>query len=253
MLDICLVIVGIGIIIISYIVSAKLDAETGKNKTETAKVDVWSEKEEQRIRERIENIVADRMEDAMIKTDDQLSQITNEKIMAVSEFSDQILEKIKQNHTEVIFLYDLLNDKDTEIKKLLQEITEATLGAKHVVTGASEHSKEKQKKEETKAVEIKRSKKDMLEHAEEEMNAPSNGRNEDEALESVEGVGHKIAKALEESVQKSKNTESNTNKNDQILKLYNEGKSIIEIAKLLELGQGEVKLVIALFQGNKKL
>jgi DNA-binding NarL/FixJ family response regulator len=43
----------------------------------------------------------------------------------------------------------------------------------------------------------------------------------------------------------------NSNNNSQILALYSQGKSIMEISKLLSLGQGEVKLVIDLFKGKK--
>ncbi|MFW5632516.1 MAG: DUF6115 domain-containing protein [Acetivibrio ethanolgignens] len=39
------------------------------------------------------------------------------------------------------------------------------------------------------------------------------------------------------------------NQNEQILRLYEAGKSILEISRELGLGQGEVKLVIDLFQG----
>jgi len=42
------------------------------------------------------------------------------------------------------------------------------------------------------------------------------------------------------------------NQNQVILDLYNEGKSIMEIAKVLGKGQGEVKLVIDLFQGARR-
>ena len=42
------------------------------------------------------------------------------------------------------------------------------------------------------------------------------------------------------------------NQNQVILDMYNEGKTIMDIAKLLGKGQGEVKLVIDLFQGAKK-
>jgi DNA-binding NarL/FixJ family response regulator len=42
-----------------------------------------------------------------------------------------------------------------------------------------------------------------------------------------------------------------SNNNSQILSLYSQGKTIIEISKLLGLGQGEVKLVIDLFKGKK--
>jgi hypothetical protein len=43
----------------------------------------------------------------------------------------------------------------------------------------------------------------------------------------------------------------NTNNNTQILALYSQGRSVMEISKLLDLGQGEVKLVIDLFKGKK--
>ena len=40
-------------------------------------------------------------------------------------------------------------------------------------------------------------------------------------------------------------------RNDKILELYNKGKSVVEISKILGLGQGEVKLVIDLFKNAK--
>ena len=42
-----------------------------------------------------------------------------------------------------------------------------------------------------------------------------------------------------------------SNNNERILKLNAEGKSVVEIAKELGLGIGEVKLVIDLFRGGK--
>ncbi|MEG1931243.1 MAG: DUF6115 domain-containing protein, partial [Anaerovorax sp.] len=122
MLDICLVVVGLGLIIVSYVISDKMDQKKEKTIKEITKVDIWDEKDEQRIKMRMDEILADKTEEAMVKTDDQLSQISNEKIMAVSEFSDQILEKIKKNHTEVVFLYDMLNEKENQLKGLLQDV-----------------------------------------------------------------------------------------------------------------------------------
>ncbi len=37
--------------------------------------------------------------------------------MAVSEYSDQIFDKINRNHEEVIFLYNMLNNKEKEMKE----------------------------------------------------------------------------------------------------------------------------------------
>ena len=42
-----------------------------------------------------------------------------------------------------------------------------------------------------------------------------------------------------------------SNNNSQILALFTQGRSVVEISKLLGIGQGEVKLVIDLFKGKK--
>ena len=44
---------------------------------------------------------------------------------------------------------------------------------------------------------------------------------------------------------------SGKNVNDQVLKLYKQGKSVVEISKELNVGQGEVKLTLALYGGNR--
>ncbi|MFA9463807.1 MAG: DUF6115 domain-containing protein [Velocimicrobium sp.] len=249
MLDIFLVIVGMGFILISYIVSDKMDAKKNGKESEITKVDIWTEKDERRIKERIEQILADRTEEAMIKTDDQLSEITNEKIMAVSEFSNQILEKIAQNHTEVVFLYDMLNDKDREVKQTLIEINATKAKTEAIIKHLSEVLDSTVKKEKTKAInESPKTAVDMLEKSVKDTKSTVVKKEKDESVQkkSKQDNGEKV---WSESVNLNRNLEVVDNKNAQILKLYEEGNSIIEIAKLLGLGQGEVKLVIDLFQG----
>ena len=46
-------------------------------------------------------------------------------------------------------------------------------------------------------------------------------------------------------------SETESNNNDRILKLYKEGKSNVQIAKELGLGVGEVRLVVDLFKNAK--
>ena len=53
----------------------------------------------------------------------------------------------------------------------------------------------------------------------------------------------------QEKPQMHEDKEVQDNNNDKILELYRQGKSAVEIAKELELGMGEVTLVIDLFQG----
>jgi len=250
MLDIFLVVAGVGLIILSYIVSDKMDAKNEKKEPETAKGDIWTPKDEKRIRDRIEDIVADRTEEAMIRTDDQLSQISNEKIMAVSEFSDQILEKIKQNHTEVVFLYDMLNEKDSEVKKLLQEINTTKIKAEAVIRNTSAEA-QNTKIEEKIVIEKPKTAMDILEQSAKEKKSITSKKSKEETVTKT-GQADKIVKVIEDVAMVNRNMEAQDNKNAQILRLYEEGNSIIEIAKNLGLGQGEVKLVIDLFLGVKK-
>ncbi len=49
-------------------------------------------------------------------TEDKLESLSNDKIIAVGEYSDQMLEKIESNHKEVVFLYQMLNEKEEALK-----------------------------------------------------------------------------------------------------------------------------------------
>lgn len=59
------------------------------------------------------------------KTERELEKLSNEKIMAVNEYSDTVLEEIQKNHSEVMFLYSMLNDKEQEVKDTLKVINQA--------------------------------------------------------------------------------------------------------------------------------
>ncbi len=47
----------------------------------------------------------------MDTTEERMNRLCNDKIMAVDEFSQQILEKIDANHQEVVFMYNMLSEK----------------------------------------------------------------------------------------------------------------------------------------------
>ena len=64
-------------------------------------------------------------------------------------------------------------------------------------------------------------------------------------------ASRRVASPEEVEIHFDRDNESRKNKNEQIRKMHNEGKSNMAIAKELGLGVGEVKLVIDLF-ANKK-
>ena len=62
-----------------------------------------------------------KQEEKLEDTSEKMNTISNEKIMGISEYSDQVIDKIEKNHAEVVFLYDMLNEKQAEIQKLIHE------------------------------------------------------------------------------------------------------------------------------------
>lgn len=230
-LEIILIIVGIIVIIVSCILVDKstVDQKQMIGKSISSLEENLTEEDKKQLLDKMKELLADVKEEAIVETDDTLSKISNEKIMAVNEFSDQILEKIKRNHEEVVFLYNMLNDKEKELKAVVKEIDTSKRKVQDILEAKTDNDK-------TSAAKTVKSQ--------------SNARtvNQDRTM-----ADHKQEKQNTADVTQEQSTLNglNTNNNSQILSLYSQGRSVIEISKLLGLGQGEVKLVIDLFKGKK--
>lgn len=223
-LEIVLIILGIVIIIISCVLTNRNKEGTDPASRRALPEEVqFSEEEIRQMKAKLEDVLSTVSEEVTVRTDDELSRLSNEKIIAVNEFSDQVLEKIKRNHEEVVFLYNMLNDKEKELKAAVKEIDSAKKKVHEIVEARKEAVKDQQPRKAAVAPK-----------------APE--------------AGHKTGSlpiSKDRPEEKLVITEGGSNNNDQILALYSQGKSIIEISKLLGLGQGEVKLVIDLFRGRK--
>lgn len=225
-LEIILILLGLAIIIIS---SRMIDrnGEAGKgNPVRINMEDTLNGEELKRFKEQVREQLSELKEEVIVRTDDELSVMSNEKIMAVGEYSDQILEKIKHNHEEVVFLYNMLNEKEKELKTTVTAL-ESTRKKTQEVLPAKTENKEQPVKKVT-------------------------------GIQQVQGQQMKVAakpspkeKPVEPQI--TLETDQGANNNEQILALYSKGKTVVEISKLLGLGQGEVKLVIDLFRGRKSV
>ena len=210
--EIVLIIVGFACLCASVFVaknSEKIVNQADKE-TENGTSVVWTEKEENMIRSRVTEILEERQIELVDTTEDHMNRICNEKIMAIDEFSNQLLEKIENNHQEVVFMYNMLNEKQKEIKKV---VTEPVVEKKSETVKKTVVKKEAPKKETVKK-EVPKKKVEI---------------NPVEEKPTVNVPG---------------------NVNLQIQKMHKEGKSVLEISKALDIGQGEVKLVIALYGGK---
>ncbi len=196
------------------------------------------DREWERIRDQVDDTVEEAIKDSMEKTERSLEKISNEKIMAVNEYSDTVLGQINKSQQEITFLYDMLNAKHDSLKNTASEVDQKIRAAEI----ASREMEAVLRETET-AAQITR-----------QAVAPSACQTIQTSAEETEEESGDTQQILEEisaqSQEELQGTESYSNKNDQILDLHRQGWSDVTIARQLDLGVGEVKLVIGLFEGR---
>ena len=207
--EITLILVGIIFVLVSFFVQEKL---TPKDVQEITRL---SEKE-------LKIIVERELKNANDKSQENAKRLmekeTNEKIMAINEYSNTVIESMNKTHNEILFLYNMLNDKHTELTGLASQLQQFSEQVKHTQD-------------------------EMMTHLTETVKEPELARTE--VSEPVEEQPQQIspkASVAEET--------DNGSFNDQVLALHQNGVSDVEIARKLGRGLGEVKLVIGLYKGE---
>lgn len=236
-LEIVLLIIGGVIFTLSFVIPAKTEEVSEETKALAKKeIENLVSKEMENIKSHVDDVVEETVEYTMEKTERSLERLSNEKIMAVNEYSDTVLQEIHRNHEEVMFLYDMLNDKHinlkntvSEVNKTVKEVTETKKEAEAVVQTFQKLAPEPVVVEETIAV------------------APTKPKKSEVQQERVEQTIAEKNTSLGISFTNDSDADGR-NCNDRILELHKQGKSKVAIAKELGLGVGEVKLVIDLYQ-----
>lgn len=242
LLEILLVLAGIAICVISFRIPSNREDQFEETK-ELAKEEIKQlvNQELAHVKEQVEGTVDETITYAVEKTERFMDRMSNEKMMAINEYSDTVMEEIHKNHTEVLFLYDMLNDKHENIKNTAVEVDKAVKAANKEV---SELKDTINAVPEPKVIEVV---KEVIKEAVKE-------EKEEKTQEVVEPVQENIINGnlAEQTVPEVDLSFANLgmeNSNEEILRLHKEGKSNVVIAKELGLGVGEVKLVIDLFEG----
>lgn len=232
-MEIILLVAGAAILVLSFFIPDKKGGTAGAGALAEDEVRLLVSQELDSVRGHVDDVVEEAVSYAMEKTERSLERLSNEKIMAVNEYSDTVLSEIHKNHEEVMFLYDMLNNKHTSLKGTLSEIGRAVREAEETLQTLQRLAPEATAAEERPVQEPVALTGMAAPEAEAELEMP---------LRELLDTGH---------VEDSRETDgSGQNSNDRIMGLYKEGKSPMAIAKELGLGIGEVKLVIGLFNGQ---
>ncbi|MBO6154100.1 MAG: hypothetical protein J6O60_01540 [Lachnospiraceae bacterium] len=227
-LQISLLVIGIVFLVGSFFVSEKLSSSDVQEiqKLGEKEIKVLLEKEMKAAESKLEEMTKDKIDEKIesfaVETDKEL----NNKIMSISEYSDTVLDSMNKSHNEIMFMYEMLNEKQQKVTDLTKE-----LGLMQSAVTQMEASID-----------------DKIEQVE----AMSQKAVELEMPENI-GISEDDSSLQDEFEVYNENEHAGEgNRNDEIIKLYNEGLSEIEIAKQMGKGLGEVKLVLGLFNGGKE-
>lgn len=224
-LEIVLIAIGIIAVSVSFMIGEKIDGNKGGIPMPDA--------DEMRaaVKEQVDEAVINVIDETVEKTAQELDKLSNEKIMAVSDYSENVLGEINKNHEEVMFLYSMLNDKEEEIKNTVRDV-------ENVKKSVNQLAKENEQ-----AVQKER---DIIAMRE------SEARMDGELAKANRTEEKSDTEQSEVMVKQETEGSSEENNNNKILELYKDGFTNIEIAKMLNLGMGEVRLVIDLYKNRTR-
>lgn len=191
---------------------------------------------------RIADTIDEQIEASSDKVERALEKETNDKIMAISEYSDTVVESMNKTHNEIMFLYSMLNDKHAELTGMVSNIQKLAADVRNLqenmpVMAAQTASVTPSQTVPPvqKAAPVQTAKRQPVSAVRTETAKPA--------------AVPKPAVMKEEKAEPEKQAKKD-NSNKEILALHKEGVKDVEIARRLGLGIGEVRLVIGLYRGE---
>lgn len=284
--EVVLLLCGIICVTVSFIMG-----DSQKKNTDDKDYDAnLTEEQKEDIRRQVTDIIDEEMLNASEKTEVSLDKISNTKILEMNEYADNILGEINRNHNEAVFLYDMLNDKAKEVKstvkdvnvtkkqveKIQAEVTSAAANPEEDNAYAdksgdkSQHRSEHEFRSMTPEIvrEIDMPVTSEYDDSQENDLYGTGGADINDGMDMVSpqelmAVSQMLGQDIQQNIQQNIQTVSaqdngmhdngthGLNRNDEILSMYESGMDSRQIAKELNLGIGEVRLVIDLYKSTK--
>lgn len=243
-LQVSLLIVGVILLIGSFFITERLSKKEVDelSRLTSAQLQKVVDKEIEGIDDKVTDVVGSAIDKAVDELQRPMEKLSNEKIMAIHEYSDSVLEEMKKNHDETVFLYDMLNGKQEEIKDLLSSVERNKAQLREMTDQVGALEKKSAAQPETDSF-TPLSIPDITEEIT-DTSVEDDEVFEEEDLSGRIDPGFVFRKKDDDFVYNEEDEKELLRK--QIMELYNDGFSAVEIGKKLRCGVGEVKLVIDL-------
>lgn len=223
-MEITLLFIGVIIFALSFLIPDR--KKTDENPTVNPEdIRRMMEGELNGMKLKVNEVTDETVEYSIEKAERQLERVSNEKIMALSEYADTIMEGIDKSHQELLFMYDMLNDKQTDLNNTVRKV-EAT-------------AREVESESNTELPIVKSIEPEPV--AASHVMVQQSSTDADSFIQMV-GADHIVEDYIDEAENES------ANNNDKIIAMSKNGMTTVDIARELGLGVGEVKLVIDLFK-----
>ena len=136
--EIVLLVIGIICVIVGIILG--LTDNNEKEATESSVSDYDAASQVSQVAQTIDSIIEKKMQDIEDKTEARLDKISNTKILEMNEYADGVIKEINRNHNEVMFMYDMLNEKDKEIKTTVKDVNVTRMNRGYAYNDAKQQS-----------------------------------------------------------------------------------------------------------------
>ena len=137
-MEAALLVLGIGAFVVSFCLPEKNKKEenfAGSIDPEVIRNLINKEMEDAKTK--VTEVVDETLEYAVEKTERASERISNEKIMAINEYSETVLADMNKTHQEIMFLYDMLNDKHKNLKETVQQVDKTAKEAEEKANAAA--------------------------------------------------------------------------------------------------------------------
>ncbi|MDD6551291.1 MAG: DUF6115 domain-containing protein [Lachnospiraceae bacterium] len=271
-LEIGLLIIGAVFFVGSFFVSEKLsssDMDEIKGLSED-EMKALLEKNLKEADEKLDKALSEKIDEKTEEFAAGADKETNNRIMSIGEYADSVFDSMSKTHDEIVFLYQMLNDKQEQMTKLTKTLGEAESHVRELLTEAERQKEEAERIAKapvrTAPVTIEKAPEPVVAHTdtsafpplpevsdkpadEEEQSSEDSGAQETAVLSDLKAqAGEENSTPQQKEDSRQASDQADTKKiREKIISMYHQGYSLLDIAKETGKGIGEVQLILELF------